>query len=283
MMRAGDLQSPSRALYVFAAACFSVLLTAGCEPWGKPKPEPPSAEEVRDFQTLYGENCVGCHGVDGKNGPARPLNNALYLAVIPRDVLQKTIENGRPGTAMPAWLRSQGGPLSQKQVTALVDGIEKNWAKPNSIHGAQLPSYSAEGQSGDPARGKKSFLKDCFICHGQPQIGSVTDPAFLTLVTDQVLRTSIIEGRPDLGMPDYRNLNMGRALSDQDITDIVAYLSSLRPVPPNEGAHVFENRTGETGQMTKGNEGSGNGPGSPQHQENEGNKGKGSSSQRGVK
>ncbi len=219
--------SPSTA----CAVCLLIFFTVGCEPWGKPKPEPPPAEQITDFKTLFGENCAGCHGVDGRNGPGRPLNNPLYLAVIPREMLQSTIENGRPGTVMPPFARSQGGPLTSKQVAALVNGIEQNWAKPASFQGTTLPAYSAENQNGDTARGKKLFARNCFICHGQPRIGSVSDPAFLALVTDQVLRTSIIEGRPDLGMPDYRNLNMGRALSDQDITDVVAYLASLRPVP----------------------------------------------------
>jgi cytochrome c oxidase cbb3-type subunit 3 len=260
-----------------------LLLLAGCDPPGKPKPEPRS-EDITDFATLYGENCAGCHGVEGKNGPARPLNSALYLAIVPKDVLQKTIENGRPGTAMPAWVRSQGGPLTDKQITVLVDGIEEHWAKPESFGGTGLPSYTARDNSGDPKRGKKLFARDCFMCHGpKAPIGSVTDPAFLQLVSDQVLRTSIIQGRPDLGMPDYRTLNMGHPLSDQDISDLVSYLVSLRPELPNEGSHAVENGTGQAGQMTKGNEGSGNGPGSPQHPQSEGNKGKGSSSQRGVK
>jgi cytochrome c oxidase cbb3-type subunit III len=266
------------------AASLLLLLTAACDPPGKPKPEPPSSQDITDFATLFEQNCAACHGPDGKNGPARPLNSALYLAIIPRDVLQKTIENGRPGTAMPAWARSQGGPLTQKQIVALVNGIEQHWAKPVRFQHAALPSYSAANDSGDPKRGKKLFARDCFMCHGpKAPIGSVTDTAFLQLVSDQVLRTSIIQGRPDLGMPDYRTLNMGRALSDQDISDLVAYLASLRPQAPNESAHVVENGTGQAGPMTKGNEGSGNGPGSPRQQQNEGNKGKGSSSQRGVK
>jgi cytochrome c oxidase cbb3-type subunit 3 len=260
------------------------LLLAGCDPPGKPKPEPPPEQDVTDFATLYGENCAACHGADGKNGPARPLNSALYLAIIPRDVLQKTIENGRPGTAMPAWARSQGGPLTQKQIVALVNGIEQHWAKPASFQHATLPSYSGVNNSGDPKKGKKLFARDCFMCHGpKAPIGSVTDPAFLQLVSDQLLRTSIIQGRPDLGMPDYRTLNVRRPLSDQDISDLVAYLASLRPQAPNENAHVVESGTGEAGHMTKGNEGSGNGPGSPRQQQNEANKGKGSSRQRGVK
>jgi hypothetical protein len=49
-------------------------------------------------------------------------------------------------------------------------------------------------------------------------------------------------------------------------------------------SHVNESGTGQTAEKTKGNEGSGNGPGSPRSQEkDEGNKGKGSNSQRGIK
>lgn len=270
---------------IAAAECLSLLFAIGCDPPGKPKPEPPSSQDITDFNTLYGENCSGCHGLNGMNGAARPLNDALYLAVIPRDVLQQTIENGRPGTAMPPWERSQGGPLTAKQVTALVDGIERNWARPASFQGATLPSYNASSDAGDVSRGKKLFLRDCYMCHGPgAPMGSVTDPAFLQLVSDQVLRTSIFQGRPDLGMPDYRTLNLGHALSDQDISDLVAYLTSMRPVEPNvQSARVNENGAGQSGSMTKGNEGSGNGPGSPRHQQNEGPKVKGNSSQRGVK
>lgn len=219
-----------------------LLFSAGaCEPPGKPKPEPPSSQDIVDFNVLYSENCAGCHGANGRNGPARPLNNALYLSVIPRDTLGSVIANGRPGTAMPAWARSQGGPLTDKQIAALADGMERNWAKPDSFQNLKLPSYSASVESGDANRGKKSFVRDCYVCHGQPAIGSVTDPAFLELVSDQMLRTSIIEGRPDLGMPDYRNLNAGHALSDQDISDLVAYLVSMRPSEANaQNAHLIE-------------------------------------------
>lgn len=275
------------ALGLGAAVCLVAVFTAACDPPGKPEPVPPPRQDITDFETLYGENCAGCHGVNGRNGPARPLNNPLYLAVISRQGLQHTIENGRPGTAMPAWLREQGGPLTSKQITALVDGIEQHWAKPASFHGAQLPSYSVGNDTGDAGRGRKLFARDCFMCHGQPAIGSVTDKTFLQLVTDQVLRTSIIVGRDDIGrvkMPDYRSLNMGHPLSNQDIADIVAYLASLRPNPPNvQNAHTIENESGQAGQITRGNEGSGHGPGSPRQEQNEGNKGKGSSSQRGGK
>jgi hypothetical protein len=40
------------------------------------------------------------------------------------------------------------------------------------------------------------------------------------------LRTVIIAGMPQLGMPDWRNNN--KPLSDTDVTDLVAWLSSQR-------------------------------------------------------
>ena len=266
--------------YTLVGAAAALLLTA-CEPPGKPS-EPTAPAQITDFHTLFSENCSACHGPDGKNGPGRPLNDPLYLAIIPRDTLKSIIENGRPGTAMPAWARGKGGPLYPKQIDALVDGIEKNWAKPVNLEGVAAPSYASEEVKGDPAQGKKLFARNCFMCHGQgAPIGSVTDPAVLALASDQYLRTSIIFGRPDFGMPSFEHLNLGRALSDQDVTDLVAYLSSLRPPTSALSRHVVENGTGESGPITMGNEGSGHGPGSPTKQGKQGNTS--ASSQRGVK
>ena len=130
---------------------------------------------------------------------------------------------------MPAWAQSQGGPLTPKQVDAMVDGME-GWKKSFNPGSAPLPAYAAT-VSGDETKGKKLFLRGCFACHGPgARVGLVTDPSYLSLSTDQNLRTSIVVGRADLGMPDYRFVNAGHALNDQDVTDLVAYLASLRPV-----------------------------------------------------
>ena len=250
-----------------------LALTVACEPPGKPKVEEAVDTEPTDFAVLFDSNCAGCHGQDGKNGPGRPLNDALYMALIPRDALHQVLEYGRPGTQMPAWSRQQGGPFTERQIAALIDGMENHWNTGFSAGKTPMPSYAAGDEKGDPNHGKQLFAKDCFICHGpRGPIGSVTDPNYLSLVTDQMLRTSIIVGRSDMGMPNYKILNGGRPLSDQDVTDLVSYLSSLRP--PNtipENAHTNASGMGG-GQMTAGNEGSGNGPGSPTQRRTEGHK-----------
>ncbi len=283
-MRFSVRSKAKRGSYV-VAVCAALWLSASCEPPGKPganNAEAENREKIMDFPTLFSSNCAGCHGENGKNGPARILNDALYLSVIPKETLRDIVVNGRPANGMPAWARSKGGPLTDKQIGALADGIYSNWGKRQALNGA--PAYAASA-SGDAAHGKQLFGRNCFACHAQGGlVGPVTDPSYLQLVSDQMLRTSVIVGRPDLGMPDYRMLNSGHALADQDVTDLVAYLVSKRPggdASNGNAQHQDENGTGNRGEMTKGNEGSGNGPGSSRKERNEGNKG--SSSQRGGK
>ena len=208
------------------AALLCIGLLAGCEPWGKPAA--PQKEIAEDFQTLFRENCSGCHGEDGRGGPGRILNDGLYLALIPKASLRKVIEQGRKGTAMPAWARSEGGPLTEEQISVLVDGMEKTWAKKVNLRGATLPAYEEGDVKGDVIHGNKLFLRTCFACHAKGGVaGPLTEPAYLALTKKQNLRTSIVVGRPDLGMPDYRVLNRGRPLSEQDIADLVTYLASI--------------------------------------------------------
>jgi mono/diheme cytochrome c family protein len=215
-------------LCALAGALVLSTLTA-CDPPGQPKAEELPAAQVTDFKVLYAENCSGCHGDNGQKGPGRILNDAVYLAVIPRETLKNVLIYGRAGTAMPAWAISEGGPLTPQQIDALVNGIEA-WKKPvTTPPGAALPSY-AETTPGDPVNGKRLFVRGCYACHGQGAlIGPVTDPSYLSLVSNQNIRTSIIVGRLDLGMPNYRVLNAGHPLNDQDISDLVAYMVSLRP------------------------------------------------------
>jgi hypothetical protein len=56
----------------------------------------------------------------------------------------------------------------------------------------------------------------------------VLDPAYLALVSDQALRTAVIVGRSDLGMPDWRANISGQPMSPQEISDVVAWLASHR-------------------------------------------------------
>src|SRR5882724_11777808 len=216
-----------RGLNGVAACCAGLLVLTACEPWGRPKLEPKA--DTEDFATLFRENCSGCHGAEGKNGPGRILNDGLYLAWIPKEKLHDVIAHGRSGTAMPAWSRAEGGPLTDAQINALVDGMQSNWAHALGNAGAVLPAYAEGAAQGDATRGKRLFLRDCFACHAKGGIaGPVTDENYLALTTRQNLRTAMVVGRPDLGMPNYRVLNLGKALGEQELADLVEYLASVK-------------------------------------------------------
>jgi mono/diheme cytochrome c family protein len=219
-----------------------MLILAGCDQLpGKPTPEErwKAETEVTDFSQLYALNCSGCHGADGRLGAARPLNDPLYLALVSDATLHTMIAQGVPGTAAPALAQRVGGPLTDKQIDILVAGMRSRWGKAENFKNLALPPYSlqdagAKGPGpGDTQRGAAAYQTYCAQCHGKdgsggPKGGAVVDPAYLALVSDQALRTAVIVGRSDLGMPDWRANISGRPMSPQEISDVVAWLASHR-------------------------------------------------------
>ena len=91
---------------------------------------PPS--EMLEFSLLYGQNCAGCHGAEGKGGASFALADPVYLAIADDTVIRRTTSQGVHGTAMPAFAQSAGGMLTDKQIESLVQGI-RSWAKPDSV------------------------------------------------------------------------------------------------------------------------------------------------------
>jgi cytochrome c oxidase cbb3-type subunit 3 len=234
-----------------------LLALAGCDAMpGRPRQSdrPVLPSEVTAFTALYGQHCAGCHGADGRLGAARPLNDPLYLALVPQERLRQIIAQGVPGTAMPAFAASAGGALTEAQIEALSNDMLRRWGQPSTVKGLALPPYdateaAAEGVSrGDPERGRAVYAVACAGCHGADgrgggQGGSVVDAAYLALVSDQALRTAVIAGRTDLGMPDWRGNVPGQPLTPQQIVDVVSWLASHRvPVVGRSSSSVQAGR-----------------------------------------
>ena len=221
---------------VVAALLVASFCLVGCSHLpGKPAPGPevPRPDSVLDPVVLFNQNCSGCHGADGRNGPAMMLSDPVYLAIVDDDTLRSTVSKGRPGTAMSAFAENEGGMLTDDQVNAIVRGIRERWSKPNALGGDVAPPYAAK-LPGDTSHGQAVYATFCSSCHGSggaggPKAGSVVDKAYLSLITDQGLRTIVITGRPDFNAPDWRNNVAGHPMSDQEITDLVAWLASQRP------------------------------------------------------
>jgi cytochrome c oxidase cbb3-type subunit 3 len=195
-------------------------------------------EEVVSFDRLYKQNCSACHGENGSGGPALDLANPNYLALVDDESLRQWITSGMPGTQMPAFGASAGGFLTPQQVDVLVSGMRSRWARAGR-NLTDMPPY-ASNAAGKADHGHQVFQVSCSSCH-QTEKQTVTDTSYLALVSDQSLRTIIIAGRPDLGNPDWKQVRPSQPLTDQDVSDIVAYLHSLRsdtPGQPYPGASI---------------------------------------------
>ncbi len=220
---------------------FLMAAMSGCDFPGRPNPadRPVTATEVVDFASLYATRCAGCHGADGQLGPAPPLNDPLFLAIVPDAELLRVIREGRvvspaQKTPMPAFARAHGGPLTDAQVTALAEGIKKRW---RAAEAKTPPPYLApSGTHGNREEGARVFTRACAGCHGAQgegaDHGAINERAFLALISDQALRRYIITGRPDLGMPPYDDGHGRdgdfRPLTSSEIDDLIALLAHWR-------------------------------------------------------
>jgi len=216
------------------------LALAGCNLPGKPKagPEVPRPEQVLRFEPLYAANCAGCHGENGENGAATNLANPEYQALIDDTSLREVIAKGRKGTLMPGFSQENGGMLTDRQIDALVQGIRGSWRKENAFGGETPPPYKA-AHAGDVSKGQAVYAIACARCHGasaqqRGTAGSILDGSFLALINEQTLRTTVIAGRPDIGEPDWRGHIPGRAMTDDEITNVSAWLMAQRPANPGQ-------------------------------------------------
>jgi cytochrome c oxidase cbb3-type subunit III len=239
-------------LFILGAVGLSTLGLYGCASapgHSGPDDIPVIPSEISDFNILYGQNCAGCHGPEGKGGAAIALGNPVYLAIANDAVVLHAASNGIPGTSMPAFAQSAGGMLTEKQIDVIVRGIRDRWSKPDLLHGANPPPYSPTGAA-DTSRGSEVYAGYCSSCHGAEGRGgqkasSIVDGSFLALLNDQELRTIAIVGRPELGAPDWRSNVQGKPMSNQDVSDVVAWLGSQRPRFPGQPYPSISKLTGE--------------------------------------
>ncbi|MFV0338595.1 MAG: c-type cytochrome [Chthoniobacterales bacterium] len=219
--------------FILATGCL-LLQFASCD-WmpGAPKKsdvwQPASANT--DFADLFKLNCIACHS-NGTNWAASlPLADPIYAKWVPEDVLREVISNGRPDTPMPAFAMAHGGMLTDEQIEILVKGI-KAWGE-NATLPDGTPPYHASAL-GNAAAGQKLFTQYCAKCHAEddsdkPEWGSFGDPAYLALTSDQYIRSVIVIGRPHLGMKPLGKRIKGKAISEKEINDLIAWIDTLRP------------------------------------------------------
>lgn len=126
---------------------------------------------------VEGVECSRCHGegaVGGENEFIDPVSGISRLVKVPelatvfaryekpppgflstRAFVYETIERGRPGTDMPTWGNKFGGPLTEQQITDVVNYL-MSIQKEIKITGAN---------------GQQIFAQFCSSCHGQSGTG----------------------------------------------------------------------------------------------------------------
>jgi len=234
-------------------------------------------QDIVRGQHLYASLCYDCHGRDGRAGtdpegkqlPGLPLNKPDFkyetIQVDPakvsttRKLVELTISRGRafepPRYSMPAWARSEGGPLSPWQVKQLSDlimyGTDEDWADIVQVRQSldppfpvaeQVPAAPAIRSGGDVAKSV------CTVCHSFTAGQNSPNPLSPNLSTYGATGAIAAElkalkdsGDPDwlvkwvtnapsvkagTAMPAY-GASAGGQLSDDAVKKVVEYLLTL--------------------------------------------------------
>ncbi len=232
---------------------------------------------------LYNQNCATCHGIHAKAeecfDPSSgepigciglPLNYAPLLCGdtslrmeamnwegTKAAFIQSTLASGRPGTQMPTWSESFGGPMRDDQIENIAAFllnyeteelcsaplITYDWAE-------TYADFASEFPEGDAARGEELFLSyGCTGCHGNMEdvtsavigpwlgdIGEVGGTRVEGLTADEYVYESILDPNayivpecppgpcagPPSAMPDNFALRMGE--NPQDLQDVMTFL-----------------------------------------------------------
>jgi mono/diheme cytochrome c family protein len=192
-------------------------------------------------------NCAPCHGSQGEGIDAPPLANNAYIQNANDHALARTLDIGFPGTEMPAWLRSNGGPFTQDQILQI--GAYLRTLQPEATgSNATTPEGSGAAVSGDAQAGKQVFGTYCAVCHGPQGVQGLPNPGtddgsvpvlnpmdpelvgsspseFSANLQDILQNGSVPSGdQPMIVMPAFGKASM---LTDQQIADVIAYVMQL--------------------------------------------------------
>jgi mono/diheme cytochrome c family protein len=194
----------------------------------------PSPGQTALGERLFAENCAVCHGSDGQGRVGVPLSKD-WPSLRPDLLVKTTIEDGIPGSPMPAWSQAKGGPLTQEEIDAIVAYI-LTWETggPASIPPTATPFphpvlTSVPNVEGDPNNGAMLYDKNCAVCHGpegKGRIGANLSKDWSAIRPDLSIKTTISNGIPGSVMPAWSQAR-GGPLAEAEINDLVAFLLVL--------------------------------------------------------
>ena len=193
-----------------------------------------SSEQVTLGAQLYAQNCAVCHGENGEGRVGATLAKD-WPSIRPELTVRSIIEQGVPGSVMPAWGQDYGGPFNQAEVDALILYI-LTWQTGTPPDLMALPTATLRPVlspvpevAGDPNRGGVLYDENCAMCHGanaEGRVGASLAKSWPGIRPDLSIKTTIANGVPGSPMPAWSQAN-GGPLSEQDQNDLVAFILAL--------------------------------------------------------
>jgi len=238
------------------------------------------AQDVEAGRALYDKWCVECHGEKGEgDGPAashmlprpRDFMQARYQirttesGALPTDAdLLAVLENGMPGTAMPAWTN-----LSEAERHDLI-GYLKSFSPFFEDEVPEPVDFGADPGGGPEAiaSGAKVYeTLECFKCHGPEGRGNghsaptlkdwrklpiraadLSQPwRFNGGASVAAIHTRVLTGLDGTPMPSAADVLEAGIVSEADLWDLAHYVRSLAPEEPPRAAEVVVARLQEGG------------------------------------
>ena len=198
---------------------------------------------------LFTEYCSPCHGQFGEGGPnpARagdiilPISSAEFLKTRDDATIRNIISFGQPDSGMSPFGDSNGGPLNDEQLDALVEYI-RSWeanppvqAPPQFATPTPPPTPEVTAPTPEPIpslTGGQLYTIACASCHGAVGEGGV-GPAlntqeFQDQYDDQSLFDTISKGHTATPMVAW-----GESLSGEQIQLMVDYIRVLGGAEPS--------------------------------------------------
>jgi len=223
------------------------------------------AQDADNGRTIYEKWCAGCHGGTGAgDGDAarfmlphpRDFTRAVYQirttanGELPTDDdLRWVIDEGMPGTAMPAW-KSRLGPKERDDVIAYLKTLSSFFTgTPESIAIGRPPSSSDAGLE----EGRHAYeTLECFKCHGNAGRGDGPSAPTLTDDWDAPIRaadlthnwrfnggatveriyTRLRTGVDGTPMPSFTDAVEGGVVTEEQLWRVAQYVRSLSPEAP---------------------------------------------------
>ena len=200
---------------------------------------------------LYGEYCYTCHGIKGEGipGVAPTLNSKYFfeqrLADIGfqgsiRSYVKLTVAGGRPIMSnegpypqnMPTWSVDYGGPLRNDQIDSVVAYV-LSWEQSAPELGD--PNATPTPVPGDTPeeRGQNLFTgMGCVGCHVINGQGGAVGPELTNIYSkgEEYIHSSIVTPNAIIAegfQPDIMPQNFADRLTEEHISDIIAYLRSV--------------------------------------------------------